>query len=155
MWIYIFAFRCLRACTCTNPGRCLCIRPTVDAKYPGISIAPYTPHALVFTLRSERRCSLRCSLVNVLTGPANFLRRRIPRRVFLLFLLLTFRLLTRPCPPDYSFQTCLFPRAKIQQRDEILADRNDWRNTIPSTRLTESCDSKPRRRAKIRGKYCI
>lgn len=49
------------------------------AKHPRISIAPYTPRALVFALRSETspmqpRCSSLVPASN--TVPANFLRRR-------------------------------------------------------------------------------
>lgn len=47
----------LPVCAYTCTPRRLCYA-TVGAKYSEISIAPYTPHTLVFTLCSERRCSL-------------------------------------------------------------------------------------------------
>lgn len=59
----------------------------VDAKHPGISIAPYTPRALVFfALRSEIRADATVSMQQQSrpnTVPANFLRRRTRPPVFL------------------------------------------------------------------------
>lgn len=59
----------------------------VDAKHPGISIAPYTPRALVFfALRSEIRADATLSMQQQSrpnTVPANFLRRRTRPAAFL------------------------------------------------------------------------
>lgn len=118
------------------------------AKHPRISIAPYTPRALVFALRSETspmqpRCSSLVPASN--TVPANFLRRRTRPPAFL------------PCLPflsPSSYRPLSSQREKKQakircQRFQEGEDRNDWEDPIPSILFRFPGETKGKRTGRL------